>query len=415
MKRKMRKSQELNIQMSEARSKLNKAIEKRNETGEMTDEIRSEMRTATTQLEDLEIEYRAALQVEDKEDRIASLDGGESRELNGLLGQASIMPFLQEAVEGRRIEGAENELRQALLGDEARQGLLPIELLEERADAATTIAGSATQENNQANVLERVFTRSIAKRLMVEMPSVPVGAASYPVMLTGTSASMKNAGDAVDAEAATFEGFTLDPVRLTARYLFRIEDTYKMRGYENVLRRDLSAVMSDKMDDQIVNGDGTAPNVNGFIAELADPENPTAVITWASFVKTFTDKVDGLNAYDVSDVRAILGSETYSKVETIFRANATDKSAYEYVKDRVGGISVSSRIPDPASNVQKAIVALTSYPGRNAVAPVWKAVEIIRDPYSGAASGQVAITAIMLWNFKIIRETGFSVAEFKVA
>ena len=57
----------------------------------------------------------------------------------------------------------------------------------------------------------------------------------------------------------------------------------------------------------------------------------------------------------------------------------------------------------------------TRYPGRNAVAPIWRGVETIRDPYSGAASGEVAVTMLMLWNLKILREAGWSLFTTRVA
>ena len=46
-------------------------------------------------------------------------------------------------------------------------------------------------QGSQASVLERVFTRSIAARLLVSMPSVPVGSANYPIMTSWTTAAMK--------------------------------------------------------------------------------------------------------------------------------------------------------------------------------------------------------------------------------
>ena len=312
-----------------------------------------------------------------------------------------------EAVEGRSLDGPEHEVRAALLGDDAarRVGTIPLEMLELRADAATPVAAVAKSAGHQANVIQRVFSRSIASRLLVSMPAVPVGSSNFPVMLTGTAAAMKAAGGLQEAEAGSFTGFTLDPVRLTARYLFRIEDVYKLRNFENVLRRDLVAVMSDKMDDQIINGTGAAPQVSGFINELVAANAPAAVTTWAQFVASFTGLVNGLDAYVLRDLRSIVGAQTFSYAETLYRANNSDLSAFAYMAEKTGGVSVSSRIA--SGNVQTNITALTSYPGRNAVAPVWKAMEIIRDNITQAASGQIAITAIILWNFKIVRETGF--------
>ena len=424
----MRKSQELTIRLSEARERLNAAIEKRNgiKDGEQpSGELISEMDAATKAVGPLEVEYRAALTAEGDEDDKSRRDDpdAEVREFDKLLQGASILPFLNEALEGKETGGKEHEIRAKLLGDEARAGVVPFEMLlplgdtEQRADAATTVAAAVKTQGTQAPVLERVFSRSIAARLLVSMPSVPVGSANYPIMTAGTDAAMKNPGVAQDAAAATFEGFTLDPKRLTARYLFRIEDQYKLRGYESVLRRDLSAVMSDAMDAQIVNGDGQGADVTGFLSELTAPGADNAVTSWGGYFGKFSSFVDGLNAYQLSDVRVIEGKDTFGYAETLFRTGANDNgpraSAREYVGSRIGGMSVSSRIPATATSGtlnkhQVNIAALTSYPGRNAVAPVWRAFSVIRDVYTGAASGEVAITAVALWNFKILRETGFS-------
>ena len=403
--------------MGELLDKEDRSDEDRTKLGELSREMRS-----------LETDLQAALLIEEEPEEETRETGKgedtEAKELDGLLQRASILPYFGEAVSGRDVQGVEHEVRAGLLGDEARGGLVPFELLlpderEERADAATTVAAAARSPGSQASVLQRVFTRSIAATLGVSMPMVEVGQANFPVLASGTSASMVNAGTAKDAEAATFTGVSLDPVRLSARYVFRYEDIAKLRNYESVLRRDLTAAMTDAMDNQVVNGDGSAPNVNGFLAELTAPMDPSAATTWNEWLKAHTDEVDGLNAYMLSDLRCVIGKASFSYLETLFRTGAQDNgpraSAAEYVSSRIGGGMVSSRIPAPASNIQLGIIAKTSYPGRNAVAPIWRAMELIRDPYTRASQGEVALTAIMLWNFKIVRETGWALVKVRTA
>ena len=61
----------------------------------------------------------------------------------------------------------------------------------------------------------------------------------------------------------------------------------------------------------------------------------------------------------------------------------------------LGSIRVSDRVPAVASNAQKGIVVLTA----SAEMPkihVWDAMQIVRDPYSGAGAGKVTITATSL-------------------
>ena len=172
------------------------------------------------------------------------------------------------------------------------------------------------------------------------------------------------------------------------------------------------------MDDQVINGDGSAPNVSGFMTELPAITTAATVTTWNEHLASFTGLVDGINAYGLEDLKSVISPQSFAYLEGLFRTGATDNgpraSACQYVKALTGGQMVSSRMPHDA-NISTGVVALTSYPGRNAVAPIWRGVETIRDPYSGAASGEVAVTMLMLWNFKILREAGWSLFTTRVA
>lgn len=417
----MTRLQKLQLRQSELRAEMGTILDKPIE--ERSDDDKSKLDSATKEMRQLEGDVQAALLIED-EPKADPAGDPQKRELADLEARASILPFMTEAATGRPVTGPEHEYRAGVLGDDCGPGTLPIDLLaepvpEQRADAATTVAAAATADGSQAAVLQRVFTRSIASRLMVSMPMVPVGSANYPILSSGHTPAMKNAGTAHDATAATFTGFTLDPVRLTGRYVFRIEDAAKLRSYESVLRRDLSAAMSDAMDVQLVSGNGSAPNVSGFLAELTAPADPSAATSWNDYLGHFTGEVDGINAYELADLRSVIGKATFGYVETLFRTGATDNgpraSACEYVKSRTGGQAVSSRIPAPSSNIQLGIIAKTSYPGRNAVAPIWRGMELIRDPYTRASQGEVAITAHMLWNFKVLRENGWALFKVRTA
>ena len=51
----------------------------------------------------------------------------------------------------------------------------------------------------------------------------------------------------------------------------------------------------------------------------------------------------------------------------------------------------------------------------SAVAPVFSGVELIRDPYTNAAKGQVAVTAVMLTDFAILRTGAYRIEKIKSA
>ena len=429
----MTNSARLAVRISETRSTLNGLIEARNKLPDGKDpdaDAIAKMDASTKSLQGLEVEYRAAIVTEQGEadEQETSEPDAQEKEIDKLYARASIVPFVMEAVEDRAVEGAEKELRAAALGEESAEAgrQFPVEMLtlpgaagavEHRADTVTPVAAGALADGGQAPVLPRVFNRSVASRLGVAMPAVPVGAHVYPIMTAGTTAAQVADSGRHDAGAGTFTGFTLEPIRLTAAYLFRVRQTLQLRNFEEILRRDLNAVMSDAMDAQILNGDGSAPNVSGFFDELpAAADDVTAVHTYQDYIGSLVSPIDGLNAFGPDDLRSIMGADTFKHMIGVYRTNNSEMSAWDRGRQLLGGLSVSGRIAaKTGGGIQTNVTALTSYPGRNAVAPIWKGMELIRDPYTKADTGEVRLTAVMYWNFKILREAGWHLWKTKVS
>lgn len=419
----MRTSQTLTLELSEERSTLAEVTAKLNKAAEAGDEPAAEDMAAadasTRKIRALEVRYRAAVIAEEEEDRKAA-DGDPNAEparLAQLEARCSVTSFLNEAVTGAEVDGAPAEFRAETLGDAAAPGFMPLRLLavpEDREEkrAVTPVADAAIGLGSQAEILPRIFTRSIAAGLGVSMPSVPMGTRTWPVMATGTTASMQAPSGEQPAGAGSFRGETLGPRRLTGSYEFRVEDLVLLRGLEESLRRDLRAVIADQMDDQVVNGDGNAPNVDGFLSGaantgIADPEAAGAeVFNYDQFVAAFVAGVDGFHSYSVTDIRAVIAELAYAHAETLYRANNTDDTVYAVMARRSGGVRVSNRMPR-GQGITDAIFSRSAFPGTTAVAPIWEAVQMIRDPYSLAQQGEVRVTMLMLWNFKVIRGAAF--------
>ena len=142
-------------------------------------------------------------------------------------------------------------------------------------------------------------------------------------------------------------------------------------------------------------------------AELTDPTNPTAVAVFADYASArASDLVDGKHAMSEDDVRLVVGKETYKHAAGIYQTGS-GVSALDRLKARV-----SAHVTAPASNIQRSIASMSQ--GR-AVSPMWPSIGLIRDPYSGAAKGEIVLTATVLFNFKILDESGFSLLEFKLS
>ena len=180
--------------------------------------------------------------------------------------------------------------------------------------------------------------------------------------------------------------------------------------------------MTSLMDDQIIHGSGSAPQVNGFENELAGGTADTAVTTWDEAVSKFTALVDGENSYVAGDLVTIMRAELFKYLVALYsRIRRRDETAGFGVGASVqlarGRLPVSARFSANAGSSgdnaksRYAVVAKTAYPGANAVAPVWRGLQLIVDPYSLAREGQTRMTAVMFWNFKVLRETGLGTSE----
>ena len=86
-------------------------------------------------------------------------------------------------------------------------------------------------------------------------------------------------------------------------------------------------------------------------------------------------------------------------------------SVASYLDTYTGGVRMSDRIP-VASNAQPGIVRLGMRP-MCAVSVVWGGVTLIRDIYSGAASGEIVVTALQLiGDVHVLRDGSFAEVSF---
>ena len=407
----MTNTQKIALRLSEVRQRLN--VIAGLEGDSFTDEIRSESEKLEREYKDLETRHRAAIIAEgDTETRAAN--DGEGREVRQLVGKASLGVYLAGAAKGTDVDGAEAELRAALNLDADQ---VPLELLlpvrvEKRADTATNVAASVAE--NQSSIAARVFAESAGEYMGIERPTVPVGDTSYVTLSAGATADFRSDGVAKDADAATFTTKTVSPSRVQARYLFGVESTARLRGMEEALRADLRATIADKLDAVALTGQAavanTSPAVEGLISQLADPTDPTATATWSDYLGVYSGRVDGKYSADGSNVRVLVNADTFRQAYGLQVATSGD-----LLSDRLpeGRFRASANMPATASDIA---TALSYAAGRRGfVQPVWSALSVIRDPYTNAASGQVALTAIALTGAAMVDSNVYARHEFQLS
>ena len=351
----------------------------------------------------------------------------ETRERAELRGRARLGRFLEEAVIGRRItDGPEAELRAEVLPGSPEIGGLPLNLPlvmldepETETRAVTPVAAAAqVAEGHRGPLLRRIFDRSVANRLGVAMPRVPVGEARFPVMTAGAMAEMKAESADTVASAGAFTGHDLTPHRLSAAIEYTVEASLSFPNLEGVLRNDMAAVMTEQMDNQILVGSGAGANVTGFFSELPAPGAAVARLTWAGAYAAFAGLVDGKTSFGTNDIASVIGQDTFAHLATLYPASALSTapqvSAWDYLATRTGAMVISNKVPAVANKRQTVLYSRTSYPGQNAVAPVWQGMSLIRDPYSGAGKAEVKVVAHAFFDFKVLREQAFGLLDWQI-
>ena len=128
----------------------------------------------------------------------------------------------------------------------------------------------------------------------------------------------------------------------------------------------------------------------------------------------FTGMVDGIHANMVGDLNVVAAVGAYRLWETTIINSAADNQTLAAFL-RTAGLSWSARgeIEDnTANNDFAAFVGRRMGLDGAGVAAVWESGELIRDPYSGAAKGEIALTLCYLWDFGLPRPANFQRIKF---
>ena len=416
---------------------------------ELGDEHRSELDAIETSTPDLERQLRAAviaLEIEEKETetRAATEPDAEQRERIELRSKAMLTNYFLSAARGRMTDGAESEL-QAAAGISGHG--IPIELWDvaqperrsaegERETRAITPSPGTTGVNLDP-IRPAVFANSISPRLGIEMPRVMSGTYASATITTSQSATALDKSAAAVGTAGALTVSTATPKRVSARLELTLEDIAAVgqSNFESILRENLALALSDQLDDQVINGNGVAPNLSGIFQALADPAAaPTAIADFDAFVAAFSGGVDGLWSDTVKEIAIVCGVETYRLSAATFRdpssgtAGGRGAVAFsDYAMSMYGNWFTNSRMPSSTTflsvdNVQQAILyrkgrSMAGGAGamRTAICPHWGIVDI-DDIFSGSAQGERYFTMhVLLGDVILVQRNAYAQVAFQTA
>ena len=299
-------------------------------------------------------------------------------------------------VAGRASSGAESEAQSAwgIQGDQIPVAMLGIE---QRVINAPDSSGSGTNP-----IMAYVFGAGIAQVANIGLPMIPSGQAVFPSFTSALPATRPAAGAVNTDQDPGMRGQLLTPQKVQANTSINVEDRGLYPGLGQAVAAHLADAVAAGLDLQALLDN------NGFLDEtsspLTPPADPGSATTWAEYSKMLTDGIDGKFAMTYADVRLILGQETFSDADIIYRNNNSNESVVERIS-RLGNITVSARIPDAASNVQDILRVKGTQQG--VVQPLWPGITI-EDIYSSSKEGQIRFTATALAAFSVQQPSQYS-------
>ena len=423
----MTPTQKLQLEQSKNRSEI--AVILNTETGKRSDSWETDLEGLSKRAQSLELELRAALvmgeekseetteeKTEEKTEDTADL---ERRQLEESIG---FEPYLRAALSGRGVaSGPEAEFNQEF-GLSAEQ--FPLQLLtrgDDLGDLEKRAAIDGDAKVNQGNWIDRLFSDTAAQRLGVTFPSVSPGVAAYPVTTAGGEPVQRGREQAAAAGAYTYVVTELKPTRNAVHGTYSIEDNARLPGLADAIGRDMRSAMVEKIDRTIFVGDDGADentaDIPGLttaagVSELTLTQaNKVMGLEWLSL---FAALLDGRHAASETDLNIVLSvGANQLLLSTKEAGTVSNETVARFLRNN--GITWSTRgdiETDTANGDFGAFIGLKRGQAGTAVAPVWSAATLIRDPYSGAAKGEVQLTLSYLWAFGIPRTDNYRRLKF---
>lgn len=393
----------IQLRMSEVREKLRTLLEV--ETRDAAQD--TELGALTTEGQKLEADYRAALVAEsdtEREIREAAAAGGstddpETRERREIRSRTGLGDYLRAVLTGGGVAGAAAEFNAAC--GVAALDAVPMELFDaearearrQRAEARAVTPGPAIDDMARPTI-PYVFEKSVVSTLGCAFPGVASGMQQIPAITTAPPSDTLAEDAAAPSTAAAYTLASRSPKRISGAIEFSLEDLAVHPQLESDLRMALQGAMSNELDESAINGGG-GTDLNGLFSQATDVAASGTTDSFPLGLAAFAAQVDGRYANGMMDLRALIGPSTFAAYMALYHGGSGDMTLFEKLRGLMASIVVSDRMPAVSGGAQKALLT------RNAgMEPIriytWDAMQLIRDPYSGAGTGKVTVTAIAL-------------------
>ncbi len=395
---------------SEIRQALTVLVGKADATA---DEIRN-METMDAEYRANETRYRAALIAEDTErrDAGADLETRAGHEWEALIAGFELRQVALLLQEGRALDGRTLEAVTELRAKGGYRGTpVPWAALERR----NTVAAGTPNPLSTRPIIDRLFPDSVAARMGAQMIGIEAGLVEWPVTTSAVTAGWQTteSGSVAGPTAYTTVDKALAPNNTLGIRMQISRKAMLQSGsaLEDAVRRDMNGAIAAALDKAIFLGAGASGEPLGVMTTPATYGITSAAVgaaaTWSVF-RAAVQRFMLANAAGAPDaVRLLIRPEVWSKMDGTLIAS-TAVSEWSRMLDNIPLANIamtSNALAAPVANNVNAL--LTTNAG--GVAPIfvgiWGAVDLIRDPFSDAASGGLRLTALTTADVTVARGT----------
>lgn len=397
---------------SEIRQALGALVGKEKPT---EDEVRN-IEALDLEFQTNEKRYRAALISEDTERREAGteLETRSDKEWSDLVEAFEMRQVALHLDEGRALTGKTAEVVTELRSKGGYRGTpVPWAALERRA--GETIASGAPNPLSTRPIIDRLFPDSVAARMGVQMIGIDAGLTEWPVTTSAITAGWQATETGAVGSPAAFA--TTDKALAPNQTLgVQMKITRKAllqtgQALEQAVRRDMNGAISVALDKAIFLGAGSSGEPLGIIAGVATygitSTAVAAAASWAAFRAAVVRFMTANAAGSPGSVRLLIRPEVWAKMDgTLITSTAVSEWDRLLSNIPAGNIAMTTNaLAAPTGSPLACTALLTTNAGGIAPAFVgtWGAVDLIRDPYSDAASGGLRLTALTTIDVTVAR------------
>ena len=239
----------------------------------------------------------------------------------------------------------------------------------------------------------------------VQAVNIDAGGVDYPVATSEVTAGLGEFRDRQRGGPTAFT--TVDrPLRPDHNLGVTMKITRKSlkqsAGIEQAIRRDMQSTIAAALDKAVFLGSGVSGEPAGIVTLAADEELSTvpvaAAASWAVFRGAVVQFMIDNAANSPALVRLMIRPEVFNAMDDVILEGSAVSEWDRLVRNiPMGNIAMTSNALAAPTSPEDTVAVLTT--SKDGVAPaylgLWGGVDMIRDPYSDAASGGLRLTALL--------------------